>query len=59
MQLQLAPFADTTWYRLWWILWAVAFIALAMIAARIWLVNPILRGQQKIVEAVERQHIKR
>lgn len=43
--------APETWYRAWWLLWTLA----ALVATRLWLVNPIVRAQERTTAAIERQ----
>lgn len=32
--------APETWYRLYWLVWAIA----VLVVARLWLVNPLIRA---------------
>ena len=36
-----------TWYVIFWLAWPIVVGALCIVAARIWLVNPILRALNK------------
>lgn len=36
------------WYRIWWLTWTIA----ALVAARLWIVQPIIRAQDRTTTAV-------
>ena len=44
----IAPLSETQWYRLWWTVWTLA----ALVAARLWIVQPIVRAQDRTTAAV-------